>query len=185
VAEPSRSRRSMRSGYGLCVTLERGRPRTAMARCRRKLVKSARSGPSTRARQNVVHEPAFLKPPNNQAIDADFVPGVRNVGVTRKPMMVVVQPFTEGEDRDHQLVGHAIIELEATVTVADRRAAFLKSKSSRFQKCGTRQIQVLNRVVLKVAPHSLIRLQKRAVLLARGERGGGMSNDTHRRHHGP
>jgi hypothetical protein len=28
-------------------------------------------------------------------------------------------------------------------------------------------------------------LQKRAVLLAGGDRGGGLSNDTHRRHHGP
>src|SRR5262245_13676346 len=30
-----------------------------------------------------------------------------------------------------------------------------------------------------------IRSQKRAVLLAGGDRGGGLSNDTHRRHHGP
>ena len=29
------------------------------------------------------------------------------------------------------------------------------------------------------------RLQKRAVLLAGGDRGGGLFNDTHRRHHGP
>jgi hypothetical protein len=28
-------------------------------------------------------------------------------------------------------------------------------------------------------------LQKRAVLFAGGDRGGGLSNDTHRRHHGP
>src|ERR1700716_4131593 len=72
----------------------------------------------TGANENVVHEPEFPKPSNNQAIDVDFVPGVRNIGVPRKPMMVVVQPFTEGEDRDHQLVGRVIIELEATVTVA-------------------------------------------------------------------
>jgi hypothetical protein len=30
-----------------------------------------------------------------------------------------------------------------------------------------------------------LRLQKRAVLLAGGDRGGGLFNDTHRRHHGP
>jgi hypothetical protein len=30
-----------------------------------------------------------------------------------------------------------------------------------------------------------LRLQKRAVLLAAGDRGGGLFNDTHRRHHGP
>src|ERR1700692_936338 len=68
------------------------------------------------AGENVVHEPEFPKPPNNQAIDVDFVPGVRNIGVARKPVMVVVQPFTGGDDRNHQLVGRAIIELEATVT---------------------------------------------------------------------
>src|SRR6266702_5788901 len=80
---------------------------------------TVRSGPLTRAgRENVVHEPEFPKPQNNQAIDVDLVPGVRKVGVPRKPMMVVVQPFTEGEDRGHQLVGRAIIGLEATVTVA-------------------------------------------------------------------
>src|SRR5437660_9958311 len=70
------------------------------------------------ANENVVHEPEFPKPQNNQAIDVDLVPGVRKVGVPRKPMMVVVQPFTEGEDRGHQLVGRAIIELIAAVTVA-------------------------------------------------------------------
>ena len=32
--------------------------------------------------------------------------------------MVVVQPFTEGEDRGHQLVGRAVIELIAAITVA-------------------------------------------------------------------
>src|SRR6202035_3693545 len=68
--------------------------------------------------ENVVYEPEFLKPPNDQAIDVDFVPGVRNIGVARKPVMVVVQPFTEGDDRDHQLVGRAVIEFEAAVTVA-------------------------------------------------------------------
>ena len=67
--------------------------------------------------KNVVNEPEFPKPQNNQAIDVDLVPGVRKVGVPRKLMMVVVQSFTEGEDRGHQLVGRAIIELEATVTV--------------------------------------------------------------------
>ena len=35
------------------------------------------------------------------------------------------------------------------------------------------------------AQRSGIRLQKRAILLARGDRGGRLSNDTHRRHHGP
>ena len=72
----------------------------------------------TPAVENVVHEPEFLKPPNDQAIDVDFVPGVRKISVPRKPMMVVVQPFTESDDRNHQLVGRAVTELKATVTVA-------------------------------------------------------------------
>src|SRR5437868_15008156 len=74
-------------------------------------------------RENVVHKPEFPKPQNNEAIDVDLVPGVRKVGVPRKPMMVVVQPFTEGEDRGHQLVGRAIIELIATVTIATAAVA--------------------------------------------------------------
>jgi hypothetical protein len=75
-------------------------------------------GAGYRANENVVHEPEFPKPQNNQAIDVDLVPGVRKVGVPRKAMMVVVQPFTEGEDRGHQLVGRAVIGLEAAITVA-------------------------------------------------------------------
>lgn len=31
--------------------------------------------------------------------------GVRQIGVARKPVMVVMQPFPEGEDRGLQLVG--------------------------------------------------------------------------------
>ena len=36
-----------------------------------------------------------------------------------------------------------------------------------------------------ICDRSGLRLQKRAVLIAGGDRGGGLSNDTHRRHHGP
>src|ERR1700761_5031589 len=43
--------------------------------------------------ENVVNEPEFPKPQNNQAIDVDLIPGVRKVGVPRKAMMVVVQAF--------------------------------------------------------------------------------------------
>ena len=81
-----------------------------------------RSGPLTRAGlENVVHESEFPEPQNNQAIDVDLVPGVRKVGVPRKPMMVVVQSFTEGEDRGHQLVGRAVIELDSDGNRSDRR----------------------------------------------------------------
>lgn len=52
-----------------------------------------------------MHEPELPQPQDDQAIDVDLLPGVRQIGVARKPVMVVVQPFPEGEDRGLELVG--------------------------------------------------------------------------------
>src|SRR3954451_1317590 len=71
---------------------------------------SRANSPASR-RENVVHQPELPQPENDQAVDVDLVPGVRNVGVARKPVMVVVQAFTEGEDRGHELVGGAVVEI--------------------------------------------------------------------------
>jgi hypothetical protein len=65
-----------------------------------------------------VHQSELPQPQNDEAIDVDLVQGVRNVGVARKSVMVVVQAFTEGEDRGHELIGGAVVEIEAAVAVA-------------------------------------------------------------------
>jgi hypothetical protein len=49
--------------------------------------------------ENILHQSEFPKPANDQAGDVDFVPGVRDVGVAGKVVMVVVQAFAQREDR--------------------------------------------------------------------------------------
>ena len=51
------------------------------------------------ALENVLHQPDFAEAANEQAGDVDFVPGVGDVGVAGKAVMVVVQSFAERDDR--------------------------------------------------------------------------------------
>src|SRR6185295_19013434 len=65
--------------------------------------------------KDVMHQPELAEPEDDQPVDVDLVPGVREISVARKAVLVVVQAFAEGEERRHQLVGGAVAGLEAAV----------------------------------------------------------------------
>src|ERR1035438_9639505 len=71
---------------------------------------------------DVVNQSEFSEPDDDQAVEVELVPRMRNVGVAWKTMMVVMKPFAEGEDRRHELVGGSVVDVEAAVAVvvADR-----------------------------------------------------------------
>jgi hypothetical protein len=48
-----------------------------------------------------VHETELPQSQNDQAVDVDLVPGVRQIGVAREAVVVVVQTLAEGEERDY------------------------------------------------------------------------------------
>jgi len=67
--------------------------------------------------QDVVNESELSEPEDDKTIEVEFVPRMRDVGVARKTMMVVVKSLAEGEDRRHKLVGRGVVDIEAAVPV--------------------------------------------------------------------
>lgn len=68
--------------------------------------------------ENIVHQPELPHRQDDQPVDVDLVPGVREVGVAREAVVVVVQAFAEGEQRRDEFVGGAVRGCEAAVAVA-------------------------------------------------------------------
>lgn len=100
--------------------------RSAAAACRFN-APSSRSAPrplqlTVRGVEDVVDEADLLETQDDEAVEIDLPPGVRDISVPREAMMVVVQTLAEGEDRGHELVGRGVVDLEAAiaVSVADR-----------------------------------------------------------------
>jgi hypothetical protein len=131
---------------------------------------------------------------------------VRSRSVLRRTMLVgtagvlggAVLRFPTAEDRRSLVTtAHVIVSGRSSSRSARRGLPLCRPSHPRLDELGDFGDLVADFAALAAAglwqvhvgslPRTCsgLRLQKRAVLLAGGDRGGGLFNDTHRRHHGP
>src|SRR5690242_18979346 len=84
---------------------EDGRPPARSARRRGRLCFRRPLQLTVRGLEDVVDEAYLFQAQDDQAVEIDLPPGVRDVGVPREAVMVVAQALAKGEDRGDELVG--------------------------------------------------------------------------------